>query len=280
MKFLRLGDAGQETPAVLDEQGVARDVSSIVPDFNPDTIDGLARRIAAVDLSTLPILAIKNIRVAAPMAQPRNLYCIGLNYSDHAAEAGMAIPDEPILFNKASGTYCGPNDPILYSPKMSKLDWEVELGVVIGKPALNISREQALDHVLGYTLVNDVSERAWQLERGGQWAKGKSFPNFCPTGPWIVTGDELDNASALAMWLDVNGHRRQTGNTQTMIFDVATIVSYLSEFTRLEPGDLICTGTPPGVGAGMKPPQWLHVGDRVELSIDGLGTQFQQVVEL
>ncbi|MGY9052652.1 MAG: fumarylacetoacetate hydrolase family protein, partial [Rhodobacterales bacterium] len=219
-------------------------------------------------------------RVATPMAQPRNIYCIGLNYSDHAAEAGMAIPDEPILFNKSSGTFCAAFDPILFAPKMTKLDWEVELGIVIGKPALNISKAQALDHVLGYTLVNDVSERAWQLERGGQWAKGKGFPNFCPTGPWIVTGDEVNDGRSLSMWLDVNGTRMQTGNTDTMIFNIPTIVSYLSEFMRLEAGDLICTGTPPGVGAGMNPPRYLNIGDNIKLGIDGLGEQTQTVIAL
>jgi 2-keto-4-pentenoate hydratase/2-oxohepta-3-ene-1,7-dioic acid hydratase in catechol pathway len=280
MKLLRIGPEGQEVPCVLDAGGAARDVSSLVADFTPRTIAGLVELLAGADLAALPAVATSGARIAPPVAQPRNIYCIGLNYSDHAAEAGMAIPSEPILFNKSASTYCGPNDPILYSPKMTKLDWEVELGIVIGKTALNITRDAAPDHILGYTLVNDVSERAWQMERGGQWAKGKGFPNFCPTGPWVVTGDEVDNARALGMWLDVNGRRMQTGNTDTMIFDPATIVSYLSEFIRLEPGDLICTGTPPGVGAGMKPPVWLQVGDRVTLGIDGLGEQAQTVIPL
>ncbi|MDB3920992.1 fumarylacetoacetate hydrolase family protein [Paracoccaceae bacterium] len=196
------------------------------------------------------------------------------------AEAGMDIPAEPILFNKSAATFCAPDAPILYSPKMTKLDWEVELGIVIGKRALNITKADALDHILGFTVVNDPSERAWQLERGGQWAKGKSFPNFCPTGPWIVTPDEVGDAAALPMWLDVNGGRMQTGNTKTMIFDPATIVSYLSEFMVLKPGDLICTGTPPGVGAGMNPPQFLSIGDTVSLGIEGLETQSKTVVVL
>ncbi len=280
MKLLRVGNAGAETPCVSDAAGKARDVSSIVPDFTSETIANVDEALSGVDFDSLPVVATEGQRIAAPLSQPRNVYCIGLNYSDHAAEAGMDIPDEPILFNKSSGTFCAPNDPILYSPKMSKLDWEVELGVVIGRSALNVGKDEALDHILGYTVVNDVSERAWQLERGGQWAKGKGFPNFCPTGPVIVTGDEIDNAKALGMWLDVNGRRMQTGNTNTMIFDPATIVSYLSEFMRLEPGDLICTGTPPGVGAGMKPPVWLKVGDRVTLGIEGLGEQAQDVVAL
>ena len=280
MKLLRVGAAGNETPCVLDTSGTARDVSSLVEDFAPDTVSNLLDKLRDKDLSALPAISVDGQRIGTPMAQPRNIYCIGLNYSDHAAEAGMDIPKEPILFNKSSGTFCAPHDPILFSPKMTKLDWEVELGIVIGKAALNISKEQALDHILGYTLVNDVSERAWQLEREGQWAKGKGFPNFCPTGPYIVTGDEVGDARSLDMWLDVNGKRMQTGNTRTMIFDCATIVSYLSEFMRLEPGDLICTGTPPGVGAGMKPPVWLNIGDTVALGIEGLGDQSQDVVAL
>jgi 2-keto-4-pentenoate hydratase/2-oxohepta-3-ene-1,7-dioic acid hydratase in catechol pathway len=277
MKFLRVGAPGREVPCILDAQGVARDISSLVADISPETIPGLPGLLRQMDTADLPVVHLAGQRIGPPMTQPRNIFCIGLNYSDHAAEAGMAVPAEPILFTKAACTFCGPDDPILYSPKMTKLDWEVELGVVIGKPALDIGRDTALEHVLGYTLVNDLSERAWQMERCGQWAKGKSFPNFCPTGPWIVTGDELDDARALDMWLDVNGQRRQTGNTRTMIFDVPTIVSYLSEFTRLEPGDLICTGTPPGVGAGMQPPRWLAVGDRVSLGIAGLAQQAQVV---
>ncbi|MEO1246869.1 MAG: fumarylacetoacetate hydrolase family protein [Pseudomonadota bacterium] len=280
MKLARVGPQGSEVPCAADTSGVLRDISSLVPDITPETIETLRAQLANADLSALPEVSADGARIGTPLTRPRNIYCIGLNYSDHAAEAGMDIPDEPILFNKASGTFCAPNDPILYSQKMTRLDWEVELGIVIGTPALNVSRDEALDHVLGYTLVNDVSERAWQLERGGQWAKGKCFPNFCPTGPFIVSGDEVDDAKSLNMWLDVNGQRMQTGNTRTMIFDCATIVSYLSEFLRLEPGDLISTGTPPGVGAGMKPPVWLTTGDRVTLGIDELGEQAQEVVAL
>lgn len=280
MKLLRIGEAGNEKPCILDGDGVARDISALVGDISPETIPALPDLLKGVDLARLAPVTLEGQRVGPPMARPRNIYCIGLNYSDHAAEAGLPVPAEPILFNKASGTYCGPNDPILFSPAMTKLDWEVELGIVIGKEALNITRDAALDHVLGYTLVNDLSERAWQMERGGQWAKGKSFPNFCPTGPLIVTTDEMGAAGQLSMWLDVNGTRRQSGNTDKMIFDVPTIVSYLSEFLRLEPGDLICTGTPPGVGAGMKPPLWLAIGDRVSLGIEGLGQQDQIVQSL
>ncbi|WP_299351021.1 fumarylacetoacetate hydrolase family protein [uncultured Shimia sp.] len=282
MKLMRYGDRyGTKTPCILDAEGVARDASAIAADYAPDILtEEVIAALTSIDPTSLPVADIAGKRVAPPIAQPRNIYCIGLNYSDHAAEAGLPVPDQPILFNKSSGAFCGPNDDILYSPKMAKLDWEVELGLVIGKRALNISKDEALDHVLGYTLVNDVSERAWQMERGGQWSKGKSFPNFCPTGPYLVSGDEIGDALGLDMWLDVNGNRMQTGNTDTMIFDCAAIVSYLSEFIQLEPGDLICTGTPPGVGAGKDPQVFLNVGDEVHLGIEGLGSQTQKVVAL
>lgn len=280
MKLMRVGAReGQKIPCVIDNGGNARDVSTLVGDFGPRTLgpEPLAA-LRSADLSALPLVEIDGRRIAPPVAQPLNIWCIGLNYSDHAAEAGMDIPTEPILFNKSTATFCGPNDAILYSDRMSKLDWEVELGIVIGKRTLGIAKEQAMDHVAGFVVVNDVSERSWQLERGGQWVKGKSFPNFCPTGPWLVTPDGIANVQDLSMWLDVNGDRRQSGNTSKMIFDVETIVSYMSEFCQLEPGDLICTGTPPGVGSGMKPPQFLTIGDTVELGIDGLGQQKQKVV--
>jgi ureidoglycolate lyase len=282
MKLMRYGDRyGAKTPCLLDNDGVARDASSLVGDFGPRSLAGGALdKLRDVDPASLPRADIAGRRLAPPVAQPFNIWCVGLNYSDHAAEAGLPVPDEPILFNKSSSTYCGPNDDLLYSPKMTKLDWEVELGIVIGKPALNIDRAGAMDHIAGFVLVNDVSERAWQMERSGQWVKGKSFPNFCPTGPVLVTPDEIGDVNSLGMWLDVNGTRMQTGNTGTMIFDVETIVSYMSEFTRLEPGDLICTGTPPGVGAGMDPQVWLKPGDSVRLGIDGLGEQVQTVVHL
>lgn len=281
MKLMRYGARdGAKTPVMLDDEGQARDVSGIVSDFTPQTIPSLQDVLGAIDPKTLPLFDTEGQRIAAPMGQPRNIWGVGLNYSDHAAEAGMPVPEEPILFNKGSSTFCGPNDPLLYSEKMSKLDWEVELGVVIGQAALNVSRASALDYVLGYCLVNDVSERAWQAERGGQWVKGKSFPNFCPTGPLLVTGDELGDPGQLGLWTEVNGERVQDGTTEKMIFDVATIVSYMSEFTQLEPGDLICTGTPPGVGMGFKPPRYLKPGDRVRLGIEGLGTQEQTVKRL
>lgn len=281
MKFMRLGErSGAKTPCVQDSDGAWRDISSLVADIGPDALDGeLIDALTGVALDSLPLADAAGVRTAPPMAQPRNLWCVGLNYSDHAAEAGLPVPSEPILFNKASGTFCGPNDPILHSPEMTKLDWEVELGIVIGKPAFRIEKSAAMDHVAGFVLVNDVSERAWQQEREGQWVKGKSFPNFCPVGPMLVTPDEVDFGN-LGMWLDVDGERMQTGNTNTMIFDVPTIVAYMSTFARLEAGDLICTGTPPGVGAGMIPQRWLKPGEVVTLGIEGLGEQRQEVTAL
>jgi 2-keto-4-pentenoate hydratase/2-oxohepta-3-ene-1,7-dioic acid hydratase in catechol pathway len=276
---MRFGDRfGPKTPCVLDSAGQPRDVSALVADFTPNTMSpALLERLRAADLSALPRLDPTGRRIAPPVAQPRNIWCIGLNYSDHAAEAGMAIPAEPILFTKSSATYCGPDDPIYHSAQMTKLDWEIELGIVIAKQTLGITEAQAMSHVAGFVVVNDVSERAWQMERGGQWVKGKSFPNFCPTGPWLVTPDEVGDVQALDMWLDVNGTRMQTGSTAKMIFDAAFIVAYMSEFCQLEPGDLICTGTPPGVGHGMKPPRYLQVGDSMTLGITGLGEQRQTV---
>lgn len=278
MRLMRLGPLGQETPCVLDKDDVAHDVSSLVEDFSPATIPGLGVALEGVDLSSLPSVPQHDNRVGSPVARPHNVWCIGLNYSDHAVEAGMPVPEEPILFTKPSSTVCGPYDPIIKAANSTKLDWEVELGVVISKPALNVTLEDAMDYVLGYTVVNDVSERAWQLERGGQWSKGKGYPNFCPTGPVLVTGDEITDPSNLTMHLSVNGDQKQNGTTSTMIFDVQTIVSYLSQFCLLEPGDLICTGTPPGVGMGLKPQQYLNVGDEVTLDIEGLGSQTQTVI--
>lgn len=281
MKFLRFGERdGRKVPCVLDNEGAVRDLSSLIADIGPQSLGGaLADAMKGVDIAALPKFDQSGLRAAPPMAQPRDIWCVGLNYSDHAKEAGLPVPKEPILFNKSSATFCGPNDPILYSPEMTKLDWEVELGIVIGKSTLRVSREEAAQSIFGYVVVNDVSERAWQMEREGQWVKGKSFPNFCPVGPWLVTADEVD-VSNLSMWLDVDGRRMQSGSTSTMIFDPATIVSYMSEFCRLEPGDLICTGTPPGVGAGMTPQRWLKVGETVTLGIDGLGNQRQLVTAL
>jgi len=281
MKFARFGDRdGSKVACVADSDGNWRDISSIAADIGPATLGSDAwSSLTAGAIAALPLHDPSAARKAPPMAQPRNIWCVGLNYSDHAAEAGLPVPSQPILFNKASGTYCGPNDNILLSPEMTKLDWEVELGIVIGKPAFRVSKEEAAQSIFGYVVVNDVSERAWQMEREGQWVKGKSFPNFCPCGPWLVTADEVDAAN-LSMFLDVDGQRMQGGSTSTMIFDPVTIVSYMSEFCRLEPGDLICTGTPPGVGAGMSPQRWLKAGEVVTLGIDGLGDQRQEVVPL
>ncbi len=277
MKLLRVGEAGTETPCVMEANGTVRDVSTFVEDFTADDAATLTDRLSSVDLGALPAMDISGQRIGPPIAQPRNIWCIGLNYSDHAAESGMAIPEEPIVFSKASGAYCGPTDPILKTPGMSKLDYECELGFFIGKAAHHVSEADALDHVLGYCVVNDVSERVWQLEKGGQWIKGKAFPNACPTGPWLVTPDEVPDPQNLKMKLSVNGDVRQDGSTATMIFGVATIISYMSQFIRLEPGDLIATGTPPGVGMGQNPPSYLDVGDVVSLEVEGLGTAQQTV---
>lgn len=279
MKLMRYGPRdGRKTPCVVDRDGTPRDVSDIVEDFTPASIaDGLIEWLTGADLSRLPVFDAAGSRIAAPVATPRNIWCVGLNYSDHAAESNMPVPAEPILFNKTSAAFCGPNDPILHSPRMHKLDWEVELGMVVGRQGLEIAPEGAMDHLLGFVLVNDVSERSWQLEQGGQWAKGKSFVNFCPTGPLLVTPDEIADLGKLDLWLSVNGERMQSGSTSNMIFDVPTIIAYISGFTRLEAGDLICTGTPPGVGAGQKPPRFLKPGDEVRLGVTGLGEQCQPV---
>ncbi|MEO4002160.1 fumarylacetoacetate hydrolase family protein [Mesorhizobium sp. CAU 1732] len=279
MKLMRISNfQGQVVPCVLDETGTARDVSSIVTDFTPETLSPkLLADLANIDLQTLPATPFEENQIAPPVSRPRNIWCIGLNYSDHAAESNLPIPVEPIVFNKASSSFCGPNEPIHHAPTMTKLDWEVELGIVIGKPTLSVTAAEALSHIAGFVVVNDVSERAWQVERGGQWVKGKSFPSFCPTGPWLVTTDEIDDVQDLVAWLEVNGERRQSGNTSNMIFSVAEIVAHLSQFILLEPGDLICTGTPAGVGAGLTPPQWLQPGDVVSLGIDRLGSQRQVV---
>jgi len=271
MEFMRIGAPGEERPAVKVD-GTLRDLSPLVDDIGPDTLQGLRARLQDADLAALPAMDMTGQRIGSPIARPRNIWCIGLNYSDHAEEAGMPVPTEPILFTKPGSSLCGPNDPILKSRHMSKLDWEVELGIVIGKPALELTPGDAMDAVFGYVAVNDISERNWQIERGGTWVKGKGYPNFCPTGPVLVSKDALDPAD-LHMSLDVNGARQQDGSTRTMIFDVAHIVEYLSHYVLLEPGDLICTGTPPGVGMGQTPPRYLDAGDEVVLRIEGLGTQ-------
>ena len=278
MKLVRFGPPGREKPGILDAEGRIRDLSKVVPDIAGDALGpkGLAR-IAKAKVDKLPRVA-GNPRIGPCVGATRNFIAIGLNYSDHAAEAGMPIPKEPIIFNKAPTCICGPNDDTVIPKESSKLDWEVELGIVIGQRARYLSKGKALDVVAGYCTANDVSERVFQLERSGQWTKGKGCESFGPLGPWLVTKDEVKNPQNLDMWLTVNGESRQKGNTKTMIFGVAHIVWYCSQFFVMEPGDVIVTGTPPGVGAGMKPPQFLKAGDVVRLGIAGLGEQQQKVV--
>ncbi|MDO6798137.1 fumarylacetoacetate hydrolase family protein [Shimia thalassica] len=272
MKFLRYGDIGSEKPGVLDADGGIRDLSGVVDDLSGDVLGALPD----VDLTTLPLVE-GSPRIGAPVGHVGKFLCIGLNYSDHAAEAGMDLPKEPILFMKATSAIVGPNDPVYLPRGSQKGDWEVELGVVIGKTAKYVSEAEALDYVAGYCIANDVSERAFQTERGGQWTKGKSCDGFGPIGPWLVTPDEVQDPQNLDLSLDLNGARMQTGNTQSMVFSVAHIISYLSQMMTLHPGDLIATGTPPGVGMGMKPPVYLKAGDVMDLEIEGLGHQRQEV---
>lgn len=275
MKLVRFGARGQERPGVLIGESTIKDCSAIVPDYDHAFFasGGLERLRTGVDLGTLPD-APAGARLGAPVARPRNVFAIGLNYADHAKETGAAIPAEPILFMKATTAVNGPCDPIRIPHGSQKTDWEVELGVVIGRDIHALgSAAEARGAVAGFVLANDVSEREFQLERGGQWSKGKSCPTFLPLGPWLVTPDEISDPQSLCLWLDVNGRRRQSGSTATMIFDVWTIVHYVSQFIQLEAGDVIITGTPPGVGMARTPPEFLRPGDVVELGIDGLGRQ-------
>lgn len=278
MKLVRFGEAGKERPGVLDKDGHIHDLSAHVKDISGEVLsdEGL-KRIAGIDPASLPRLP-DGVRLGAPVATPSKFVAIGLNYSDHAAEVGMPLPSEPIIFLKAVTSICGPNDPVEKPRGSTKLDWEVELGVVIGKRAKYVDESAALSHIAGYCLANDVSERNFQTERQGQWTKGKSHDTFGPLGPWLVTRDEIANPQSLAMWLDVNGERQQTGTTATMIFKIPKIVSYVSHFMTLLPGDVIVTGTPPGVGSGKKPQRFLNMGDVVTLGVEGLGTQRQQIV--
>lgn len=278
MKLLRYGPAGQERPGLLAADGTVRDLSGVVGDLAGDTLTpaGLAP-VAALDPTGLPVVA-GEPRLGPCVAGVGKFICIGLNYSDHAAETGNAVPPEPLIFMKATSAICGPNDPILIPRGSTKTDWEVELGVVIGKPGKYIAEEAALDHVAGYCVINDVSERDFQMNRSGQWVKGKSADHFGPIGPWLVTPDEIENPHNLAMWLDVDGHRYQNGNTRTMVFGVARLVAHLSAFMSLQPGDIISTGTPPGVGMGLNPPTYLKPGQVVTLGIEGLGSQRQDVI--
>lgn len=279
MKLMRIGPVGQERPALLDGAGKLRDLSGYVEDIAGDVLGsaGLAK-LAVLDPVQLPEVTGTH-RIGPCVGGVGKFICIGLNYADHARETGKEPPDEPVIFAKAVSAICGPNDDVEIPRGSEKTDWEVEMGVVIGSRAKYVSEAEAMDHVAGYCVINDLSERAFQSERGGQWTKGKSHDTFGPIGPWLVTKDEIDDVQALDMWLNVDGERRQTGNTRTMIFGVASLVSYLSQFMTLLPGDIISSGTPPGVGLGMKPPVYLRAGQVVTLGIEGLGTQRQKMVQ-
>ena len=278
MKLLRWGAEGAEKPGLLDKAGIARDLSGKIGDITPDLLssEGL-KRLSLIDAATLPKVP-DGARLGVPFTGISKIVCVGLNYADHAAETGAKIPKEPILFLKAVSSLTGPNDDIVIPRGSVKTDWEVELGVVIGTRASYVNEQEALDHVAGYCTVNDVSEREYQTERGGQWDKGKGCDTFAPVGPWLVTRDEVADTQNLALWTEVNGVRRQNGSTRTMIFDVRTLVSYISHFMTLMPGDLIATGTPPGVALGMKEPQYLKAGDTLRLGVDGLGEQNNRLV--
>lgn len=278
MKLLRVGAKCAEKPAQLHSDGTIRDLSSVVGDIAGDVLTdaGLAT-IAAADIGALPVIEAES-RIGPCVGHVGKFICIGLNYADHAAESGMTVPEEPIIFFKANSAITGPNDPVIIPKDSEKTDWEVELGIVIGKDARYIAEDEAMDHVAGYCLINDVSERAFQIERAGQWVKGKSADSFGPIGPWLVTRDEIPDPQNLSMWLEVDGHRYQDGSTRTMVFGVAMLVSYLSQFMSLQPGDIISTGTPPGVGMGQKPPVYLKPGQTIRLGIEGLGEQTQTTV--
>tara|TARA_B100000683_G_scaffold78677_1_gene77799 strand:- start:145 stop:993 length:849 start_codon:yes stop_codon:yes gene_type:complete len=278
MKLIRLGTIGEEKPAIIDSKNNYRDLSSIVEDFNPDTLNfEIIEKIKKLDLNSLPIID-NNTRIGSCVSKPSKFIGIGLNFKDHAAEQNLPIPKEPIIFSKFTSCIIGPNDPIIVPKNSNHTDWEVELGFVIGKKAINVDIENALEHVLGFFLVNDVSERNFQKNKGLTWDKGKGFDTFGPIGPYIVTKDELPDFDKLNMYLDVNGERMQTGNTQKMIFGVSELVSYMSSCMSLHPGDICCTGTPPGVGENMKPPRFLKGGEEVILGIDKLGHQKHTVV--
>ena len=273
MKLVRYGARGAEKPGMIDAEGQLRDLSAHVPDIAGAVLTDLDA-LRRLDPASLPLVT-GSPRLGACVGGTGKFICIGLNYSDHAAESGMAVPPEPVIFAKYTSAICGPNDPILIPRGAEKTDWDVELGFVIGKPGKYIAESEALHHVAGYCVINDVSERAYQIERAGQWSKGKSSDNFGPTGPWLVTPDEVADPNALNMWLKVNGETMQNGSTATMVYQVPFLIAYLSQFFTLHPGDIISTGTPPGVGLGMKPPRYLKAGDVVELGIEGLGTQRQ-----
>jgi 2-keto-4-pentenoate hydratase/2-oxohepta-3-ene-1,7-dioic acid hydratase in catechol pathway len=278
MKLLRFGPPGQEKPGLLDAQGTIRDLSDVLPDFSGEALSpaGLAK-LAALDTTSLPAIS-GSPRIGAPIAHMKNFVCIGLNYADHAAETGAAIPKEPIIFLKSLGALNGPNDDVQIPKNSQKTDWEVELAVIIGTRAKNVSEADAMNHVAGYAVCNDVSEREFQIERGGTWDKGKGHDTFGPLGPWLVTKDEVPDPQDLAMFCEIDGKRYQDGSTRTMIFGVQKLVSYVSQFITLHPGDVITTGTPPGVGMGQKPPLYLKAGQTIHLGIAGLGEQTQKTV--
>src|ERR1700731_4506185 len=278
MKLVRYGEIGKEKPGLVDKSGQLRDLSAHLQDFVGDAFSPASlAKIAGLDPAKLPAVSGKP-RIGAPVGGLPKFIAIGLNYSDHAAEVGMALPTEPIVFMKANNSLCGPNDAVEKPRGSTKLDWEVELAIIIGTRAKYVSEADALNHVAGYCVCNDVSERNFQIERLGQWTKGKSHDTFGPVGPWLVTKDEIADVQKLSLWLDGNGTRRETGSTSTMIFSMAKCISYVSQFMTLLPGDIVTTGTPPGVGTGMKPPQFLNVGDVVTLGIEGLGEQRQEIV--
>jgi 2,4-didehydro-3-deoxy-L-rhamnonate hydrolase len=278
MKLLRYGPIGKEKPGILDSEGKIRDLSSIIPELDGSAIGPKALdKLRKVKVDKLPLVR-GNPRIGSCIANPQKFIAIGLNYSDHAAESGLTVPPEPIIFTKHVSCLSGPNDTVTIPPKSKKSDWEVELGVIIGTRAKNIKKKDALKHVAGYCTINDLSEREFQIERSGQWTKGKSYDTFGPVGPWLVTADEVKNPQNLHLWLELNGKRVQDGNTSTMVYGVAYLVAYLSEFFTLMPGDIITTGTPPGVGMGMKPQLFLKPGDKMRIGIDGLGVQEQAVV--
>jgi len=279
MKFCRFGPKGQEKPGIVDADGKIRDLSGIVADLTPDTVRlSQLKKLTALDVAALPVVE-GQPRYGVPVNGIGKIIAVGLNYADHAAESNLPVPPEPIFFTKAITALTGPNDPVMKPRDATKMDWEVELGLIIGKTCRYVEESEALSHVAGYVLVNDVSERAFQKERGTQWVKGKGCDTFCPTGPWLVTPDEVGDVHNLDMFLDVNGQRMQTGNTKTLIFNVAKCISYISQFITLQPGDLVITGTPPGVGEGKKPnPIYLNAGDTMHLGVAKLGEQRQTVV--
>lgn len=277
MKLMRVGEPGSEKPAILDAEGVIRDLSGHVSDLDGNFFaEDSVKKIAALDLTALPAVD-ENVRIGPVVSKVGKMICVGLNYADHAAESGMAVPSEPVLFFKATSSIVGPDDTVLLPPDSEKSDWEVELGVVIGKEARYVSEADALEHVAGYCVVNDLSERAYQIEKEGQWCKGKGCDTFGPIGPYLVTPDEVADSNELDIWLELNGEKVQNGNTRTMVYKVPFLVSYISQFMSLQPGDIISTGTPPGVGLGFNPPKYLKEGDVMRLGISGLGVQQQTV---